>query len=261
MGLVDMYNYLNTELADKRSNDWILVSSPIPVILITFAYLYFVLRYGPRFMENRKPYSLLTFIRFYNIFQIVANAAIVYHILDAGWYQDCFIYCVVPDYSTNRNPMKLVRISWYLLSLKIIDYIETGVFVLRKKWNQISFLHLYHHVSTVVYMWFILKYFTCNMSMTIGLLNSAVHVIMYSYYYLASIGPHVQKKLQVLKQSITIIQLTQFVIMILYMSQAFIPGCPGMRIPSAVMLINIFINFYLFYDFYQKTYTVKKQKA
>ncbi|EFN68090.1 hypothetical protein EAG_00269, partial [Camponotus floridanus] len=38
-----------------------LVESFYYVPLIIFAYLYFVLRCGPRFMKDRQPYSLKTF--------------------------------------------------------------------------------------------------------------------------------------------------------------------------------------------------------
>lgn len=38
-------------------------------------------------------------------------------------------------------------------------------------------------------------------------LNSFVHVIMYSYYFAALFGPTVQQKLERVKKSITIIQM------------------------------------------------------
>nr|XP_050864808.1 elongation of very long chain fatty acids protein F-like isoform X2 [Vespula vulgaris] len=55
---------------DPRVKDWVL-SNPSVVISILFSYLYFVLVCGPRFMKNRQPYSLKTFIRCYDIFQMI----------------------------------------------------------------------------------------------------------------------------------------------------------------------------------------------
>lgn len=49
-----------------------------------------------------------TFIYCYNIFQIVANSIIVYMYVDAGWYQDIFIYCVPVKYSTDPASMKVL---------------------------------------------------------------------------------------------------------------------------------------------------------
>lgn len=41
-------------------------------------------------------------------------------------------------------------------------------------------------------------------------LNSSVHVIMYSYYFAALFGPKVQQKLQGIKKNITLIQMVIF---------------------------------------------------
>lgn len=39
------------------------------------------------------------------------------------------------------------------------------------------------------------------------IINSIVHIVMYFYYFLASLGPKVQSKLQSFKQFITIFQM------------------------------------------------------
>lgn len=44
------------------------------------------------------------------------------------------------------------------MMLRLIELIETVIFVLRKKQNQVSPLHIYHHISTVVLLWSFLKY-------------------------------------------------------------------------------------------------------
>jgi hypothetical protein len=42
---------------------------------------------------------------------------------------------------------------------KVIDLIETIFFCLRKKEGQVSFLHVYHHISTLLFSWMSCKYF------------------------------------------------------------------------------------------------------
>lgn len=42
--------------------------------------------------------------------------------------------------------------------IKILDLLETIFFVLRKKQNQVSFLHVYHHVGMVMGGWGATKY-------------------------------------------------------------------------------------------------------
>lgn len=93
--------------ADERTNNWTFVSSPTLVIVLTIMYLYFILLYGPKYMQNKQAYSLKQGIRIFNIAQIVSNALITYHILEAGWYEVCSIYCVQVDYSTSPRAMKV----------------------------------------------------------------------------------------------------------------------------------------------------------
>ncbi|CAL7946955.1 unnamed protein product [Xylocopa violacea] len=261
MSLTELYNYFNTEVADPRTNSWFLVSSPVPVILATLSYLYFVLQCGPRYMETRRSYNLKGFIKCYNIFQIVTNAWIVYEILEAGWYSDYFLSCIREErYMKTPQGYRFTNIMWYILCLKIIDFIETGVFVLRKKQNQVSFLHLYHHVSTVLLSWICVKYFINGMSMTPFIVNCSVHVIMYTYYFLSSFGPSMQTLTAPIKPLITIMQMVQFVVLIVYSFQAFVPGCPGQKINSGIMIVDLIINFFLFYNFYKKNYVEKKKR-
>ncbi|XP_043254215.1 elongation of very long chain fatty acids protein 1-like [Colletes gigas] len=261
MGLLELYHYLNTEFADKRTNDWFLVSSPVPIVLILFSYTYFVLRCGPKFMANKQPYGLHQLVRVYNLIQIILNATIIYLIVDSGWIEDFFIYCVPPNYDPTPQGLKICAISYYGFVIRVFDLFETIVFVLRKKNRQVSFLHLYHHITTVIVTWLNVKYVSTGMSLTIGIVNSTIHVIMYTYYLLSTYGPSVQRKLQPLKPMITIAQMVQFVFLILYMLQTLRPTCRGLLIPASVMFVNVWINLILFYNFYRKNYTAKKSKA
>ncbi|XP_017756788.1 PREDICTED: elongation of very long chain fatty acids protein 7-like [Eufriesea mexicana] len=245
------------ERVGLTTSDWLLVKTPIPIILLFFSYLYFVLRCGPKFMKDRKPYKLNTFIRFYNIFQMVSNALIVYHIVDMGFHKLYIFNCIEPTYEDGSLSPRSDQLEYYILIVKIIDFTETFLFVLRKKQRQISFLHLYHHISTIFIFWYSMKYFIAGSTLTFSLYNSSVHVIMYTYYFLASFGPSMQKLLNPIKPIITTIQMVQFIILASYILQAFILDCTISR-PSAVLLLgNIAMNFILFYNFYRTNY--KKQ--
>lgn len=101
----------------------------------------------------------------------------------------------------------MLTVTKWTLILKTIDLIETGVFVLRKKNNQISVLHVYHHISTVLVTFMCAKYFPGGMVSMQMIVNGSVHVIMYTYYLLASLGPSVQKSLNPFKPYITRIQI------------------------------------------------------
>lgn len=59
--------------------------------------------------------------------------------------------------------------------------------MLRKKDNQLSFLHVYHHSTMFIFSWIGTKYVPGGSAFLPALINSFVHVLMYFYYELAAI--------------------------------------------------------------------------
>lgn len=47
-----------------------LMSGPVPIITILLFYLYFVLKFGPNWMKNRKPFDLKNIMIAYNAYQV-----------------------------------------------------------------------------------------------------------------------------------------------------------------------------------------------
>lgn len=133
------------------------MGSPVPLILIFGTYVCFVLSIGPQYMKDRKPAKLNGFIRGYNVFQIIACIFFVAWSINRGVSYKSTWRC-----SQNRTDpesvMELCQITWYFMILRLLELSETAVFVLRKKQNQVSVLHVYHHISTVVLLWLFLKY-------------------------------------------------------------------------------------------------------
>lgn len=52
---------------------------------------------------------------------------------------------------------------WYYFS-KLIEFMDTIFFVLRKNNHQISFLHIYHHASMLNIWWFVVNWIPCGHS-------------------------------------------------------------------------------------------------
>ncbi|XP_029158270.1 elongation of very long chain fatty acids protein AAEL008004-like [Nylanderia fulva] len=257
MTFLKVFHYYWTEMADQRTNNWLLINSTYQIPFLLIAYMYFVLRWGPQYMKNRPPYSLKTFMKFYNVFQIIANAWLVYEHIAAGWFTEISLTCV-PDYSYKPGSYKLATIMWWILLLKLVDLIETVIFVVRKKHNQISFLHVYHHMSNCIFIWIYTKYIPGEMSTFITLLNCFVHVLMYIYYLLATFGPPVQKVINPIKPSLTILQMVQFIILIIYASQSLFPSCPVPGVFGLAFIGNMIINLFLFCKFYKNSYIKSK---
>ena len=91
-----------------------------------------------------------------------------------------------------------------------------------------------------------------------GTLNSLIHVFMYSYYFLASLGPQMQKYLW-WKKYLTGLQMMQFVI-VFTRSLIVITGIVECGFPRFFSLISASITvlfFAMFMQFYRDTYRQK----
>ena len=91
-----------------------------------------------------------------------------------------------------------------------------------------------------------------------GTLNSLIHVFMYSYYFLASLGPQMQKYLW-WKKYLTGLQMIQFVI-VFTRSLIVITGIVECGFPRFFSLISASITvlfFAMFMQFYRDTYRQK----
>ena len=61
------------ENSDPRVKTWLLMSSPLPTLLLCLSYLLVVKVLGPLYMYNRKPYDLKYPMLAYNLFQVMFN--------------------------------------------------------------------------------------------------------------------------------------------------------------------------------------------
>lgn len=99
---------------DPRTNGWLLVSSPGPVLMIIVIYIYFCLSVGPRYMKDKKPYDLKNTLIIYNFIQILLSFYLVYEGLMAGWLYEYNFICQPVDYSFKPSS---VRVSLFLKPL------------------------------------------------------------------------------------------------------------------------------------------------
>lgn len=149
--------------------------------------------------------------------------------------------------------------AWWYLIIKLTDLCDTVFMVLRKKQKQVTFLHVYHHMSVTIIGLFVVRYvFGVHLIMS-ALLNCIVHIFMYFYYFLAGFGPQMQKHLW-WKKYITVLQLVQFVGIVTWFSAHLLRNCQGNRFASAFILLYSGLYVYLFGKFYVKSYGDKDKK-
>lgn len=136
---------------------------------------------------------------------------------------------------------------------RIFEFLDTVFFVLRKRPDQITCLHLYHHSIVPIICWISFKYNgMIPMIRLFLLLNTTVHTFTYAYFALTSVIPALRTHLWI-KRSVIQMEILQFVILsvyglILYYKQT---GYPMIWFGFVVGQTPLF--FLLFYNFYRKT--------
>ncbi|CAH2097995.1 unnamed protein product [Euphydryas editha] len=229
-----------------------LMATPGPIAIIITAYLLFVLKIGPSIMSKRKPYKLTTALLVYNAIQVVFSAYIVQRT-----FKMISLYGLIPKtcYINNENYRKeMIFVMWTYFAAKISELLDTVFFVLRKKDKQITFLHIYHHSSTLIIAWAFSKYWPSETLFFIGFINSLIHVFMYLYYGLSALGPKATKYI-FWKKYMTKIQMIQLVgIIVHFIIAVQWSECPLTTGVAIFLPCNVLLNLILFLNFYWKNY-------
>lgn len=252
------------DFGDQRTSGLPLIrEGPWAMISVMILYLLFVQKLGPKMMKNREPYQLRVPMFIYNAVMVIINFYFFFESmrwLDYGRELPNFKW---PDgKDTSAKTLAFIWSFYCYWLTKFIDLLDTVFFVLRKKDSQISALHLYHHTVVPILGWlYIWHRFGAPAIGLFAFLNSAVHVVMYSYYALAAFGPKIQKYLW-WKRYITQIQLLQFALLCTYgvfvfiFQQNYPPFAFWLATAQPPLFLIMFANFY--FKAYTKSRTPKK---
>ncbi|XP_060046223.1 potassium voltage-gated channel subfamily A member 1 isoform X3 [Erinaceus europaeus] len=145
------------ENGDPRTDAWLLVHSPLPVTLLVGSYLLFV-GLGPRFMSPREPLRLRGILAAYNLGLVAFSGYMFYEFLATSIQADYSYFCQPVDYSCSELGMRMASVCWWCFFSKAVELLDTVFFVLRKKPEQITFLHVYHHSTMLLNWWAGIKY-------------------------------------------------------------------------------------------------------
>ncbi|XP_029418698.1 elongation of very long chain fatty acids protein 2 isoform X3 [Nannospalax galili] len=220
---------------DSRVRGWFLLDSYLPTFTLTVIYLLSIWL-GNKYMKNRPALSLRGILTLYN-FGITLLSA----------------YMLV----------EVARVLWWYYFSKLVEFLDTIFFVLRKKTSQITFLHVYHHASMFNIWWCVLNWIPCGQSFFGPTLNSFIHILMYSYYGL-SVFPSMHKYLW-WKKYLTQAQLVQFLLTITHTLSAVVKpcgfpfGCLIFQSSYMMTLVILFLNFYV--QTYRKKPLKKEKQA
>ncbi|KAG9511395.1 Fatty acyl-CoA reductase 1 [Fragariocoptes setiger] len=195
---------------DSRDADYLIIGhSPLRMVAAVSLYLASLLAIKI-YMRNREPFVLATPMRIYNLLLVAINCYLVIEICREFDYGRDFFQC----YSRRHHKMAACAyIGDVFLRTRILEFMDTIFFALRKKNNQISFLHVFHHSYVPVLGYLTLIADINPMAILFAYVNSLVHIIMYTYYYFStftSLQPYLWWK-----KYLTQLQMLQFAIVIL----------------------------------------------
>ncbi|XP_014092371.1 very long chain fatty acid elongase AAEL008004 isoform X2 [Bactrocera oleae] len=253
-----MQRYMDSH-GDSRTKDWPMMSSPFPTLAVCLTYVYLVKVLGPRLMENRKPFQLQNTLIFYNAVQVIFSAWLFYECLMGGWWGHYSFRCQPVDYSDDPTTKRMVHACWWYYFSKFTEFMDTIFFVLRKKTSQVTTLHVIHHGCMPMSVWFGVKFTPGGHSTFFGLLNTFVHIVMYTYYMFSAMGPQFQKYLW-WKKYLTTLQMVQFVLIMVHAFQLLFIDC---NYPKAFVWwigMHAVMFFFLFNEFYKNAYKGRRTK-
>lgn len=128
----------------------------VAMVLLFAVYLWFVLSAGPKYMLKKNPMDLTSVIRVYNIFQVIACTAVATSVYKQGFTYKYFFKCERFDFVSDSVRVQVQVECWLFVCLRLLELIETVFFILRKKQNQASFLHIFHHITSAFMAWMFL---------------------------------------------------------------------------------------------------------
>lgn len=243
---------------DPRQATWLASQSPLPTLVLSIAFVLGVTWIGPRLMRGRRPcQGLRSFMVAYNAFQVAFSAWIFYEVGMGGWFGTYSLRCQPCDFSDDPKALRMMHATYWFYISKFLDFFDTIFFVLHKKYDHISNLHVCHHSTMPINIWYGMCYQPGGNTTLLGFLNSFVHMVMYGYYLLAAMGPRVRPFLW-WKKYVTTLQMVQFIIVILHGAQVTLGFTECPEVPPAMtlwLILNTSVMLLLFMNFYTKSYT------
>lgn len=235
------------------------MQSPVPTLTVCLSYAYFVKVLGPKLMKDREPFNIRWLMVVYNFFMVIVSTTIFLFLGSYGWFGTYNWYCQPVDYSESREAILMTHLAWWYFISKFVEFADTIFFVLRKKFSHISTLHVIHHGMMPMSVWWGVKFTPGGHSTFFAFVNSFVHILMYFYYGLSAVGPHMNKYLW-WKQHMTTIQMVQFIAIFVHSFQLlFRTDCNYPRGFMWWIGFHAVMFWFLFADFYKNAYLAKKQ--
>jgi len=232
---------------------WEIVIGAVILYLIIILFL-------KKWMENKPRYELTFVIPVHNFFLSALSFTMmcgmlyeVFNIFKNNNYSFTTILCD-PEGKLAIGP----QIGWFYLFFlsKFYEFIDTIIICLKKR--PVIFLHVYHHCITLILVFAMISSDVAVQWVSMAA-NCLVHVPMYYYYGMSSLGYEIWWK-----KYITMIQIVQFVLDLTSGTTGFIYFYNGYRCYGDIKVwifgqCDITSFLLLFIAFYKESYNKKSE--
>lgn len=238
------------ESAFKQGKNPYAETSWVWPLMATTTYLVGVVFLGQKYFERREAINVEGFMISYNAFQTAFNIWAVASFL-AEVYRRGLPFAGT-WYKAGPEEARLGFLIYAHYQNKFLELLDTVWMVVRKKNEQVTFLHVWHH-TLIMWSWLLVLWVNPGGDAYFGaLLNSFIHVVMYGYYLLTAL-----KLPCPWKKYVTILQLSQFsVIFVQGWTAIYLGSTPTwLTLVQQFVMINMLV---LFGKFYAESYSKKK---
>jgi len=215
---------------------------------IFFSVLYPLVVFGGQYvMKSRAPFQITSYVFVYNVYQCLLNLwtviEMIREVTGNGHFKEG-IWGNIPQ--TGLGGFRISWLVWVHYNNKFIELLDTLWMILKKKNDQISFLHCYHHMLLIWVWWYCCSLQPGGDSWFGACVNSFIHVIMYGYYTVALLKINIPKPFKIM---ITNCQMVQFTVCLSHSAYVYYKGNMPRELPltQAFVMINMLILFGMFY--------------
>lgn len=164
------------------SENYVIVKHPIIMLSAVFVYMFIS---STSFMIGdyyQKLVRIKEIIMFHNIVSICLS---LYMFVGIAIHTKTHNYTWMGN-ELDQSDTTLANYLWIFHLTKYYECMDTFIMIFRKSFRQITFLHVYHHATMIVFTWMVLYNHPGGDFYLGPMLNSFVHVWMYIYYLCAS---------------------------------------------------------------------------
>lgn len=202
-------------------------------------------------MASRKKFKIVGVIRAYNLVLMFINIYFFVNVAKRTYLSGTYNW-LCQGVGRSKKNLAVVELLYRFMFVRIFELLDTVFFVLRKKFKHASFRNVSHHVIAIFIPWYGIAYGIDGQTCLTTLINMAVHIVIYLYYFLASFEEY--KPYLWWKRYLTYVQVGQFAVIIAHMAVPLVYDC-GYPALNSLIIISAYVYFLvMFKAFYGTTY-------